>query len=392
MFKVGIISDSFPPVIDGVANAVYNYANIIHGRFGEAVVITPKYPNAIDDYDFEVFRYNSAKLTKSMPYRVGNPFSPKTLHDIVKKDFDILHVHSPFSASVLANEVSLFNKKKIPTVLTYHTKYDIDIDRFVQNKQFNKVAKKFVSGNIEFADEVWAVSNGTVDSLRKIGYKGDVFVIPNGTDFKKGKASPEEVAEIDRIYKTENEELVFLYCGRMMWYKNIKITLDSLKILSDAGIKYKMFFVGDGPDRPSIEEYAKKIGVYSNTIFTGAVYDREKVRAYFSRADLFLFPSTYDTSGLVVKEAAACGCPSALVKGCCAAEGVEDGISGILCDEETPESFAKAILDALKIPGILETLGKGAEDKVYLSWFDTVRIASKRYEYVIENFNIKNHK
>ncbi len=388
MFKVGLFNDSFPPTIDGVANAVYNYADIINKNFGTPVVITPNYPNVVDNYDFSVYRYHSAKLSTSMPYRVGNPFSPKTVHDLAKMDFDLLHVHSPFASSVLAREVSVLykKKKKIPTILTYHTKFDIDIDRFVDNKQFKKVARKFVSKNVGFADEVWAVSNGTVESLRKFGYNGSVYIMPNGTDFKKGKASKDSIAELDRVHRTTDEPLVFLYCGRMMWYKNIKITLDALKILTQNGVRYKMFFVGDGPDRPSIEKYARGIGIYDNLIFTGSIVDRETVRAYFSRADLFLFPSTYDTSGLVVKEAAACGCASVLVAGCCAAEGVEDGVSGILCDKETPESYAKALMDAIKTPNLLKTLGLGAEDKVYFSWDDSVSLAVKRYENIIERY------
>lgn len=389
MFRVGLFNDSFPPTIDGVANTVLNYANIINGRFGEPVVITPKYPNVVDNYNFKVYRYHSAKLSTEMPYRVGNPFSPVTIRDISKMKLDIMHVHSPFASSVLANEVSLFSRKKIPSILTYHTKFDIDIDRFVENEIFNAVARKFVLTNINNADEVWAVSNGTVDSLRKIGYDGDVIIMPNGTDFKKGRASAEQINEIDRMYQTEAESLVFLYCGRMMWYKNIKITLDALKIIADSGIKFKMFFVGDGPDRPSIEKYSKDIGIYDHLIFTGSICDREKVKAFFSRANLFLFPSTYDTSGLVVKEAAACYCASALVKGCCAAEGVEDGVSGILCDEETPESFAESIIKAVRVPDFLETLGNAAADKLYISWFDSVREATKRYEFVLEKHKRK---
>ena len=95
-------------------------------------------------------------------------------------------------------------------------------------------------------------------------------------------------------------------------------------------MKYKAFFVGDGADRPDIEAYADEIGIKDHVIFTGAFPDREKIRAFFSRADLLLFPSTYDTSGLVVKEAAACGCASTLIAGSCAAEGVIDGVSGLL--------------------------------------------------------------
>lgn len=391
MYKIGLFNDSFPPTIDGVANAVLNYANIINQKYGTPVVITPKYPNVVDHYGYEVYRYHSAKFSKEMPYRVGNPFSPATVHDIYKMKLDLMHVHSPFASSVLAHEVSLLNLKKIPTVLTYHTKFDIDIDRFVENELFNAVSRKFVLTNINRADEVWAVSEGTVDSLRKIGYEGDVVIMPNGTDFKRGKAPEDRINEIDRMYRTDSEELCFLYCGRMMWYKNIKITVDALKLLADAGIRFKMFFVGDGPDRPYIEQYADSVGIKDRLIFTGAIFDRDRVKAFFSRADLFLFPSTYDTSGLVVKEAAACGCASALIKGCCAAEGVENGISGILADEETAESFAKAIAEAVRTPDMLKRLGREAEEKVYCSWEDSVDKAYKRYETIIEKFRSENN-
>ena len=386
--RIGLFNDSFPPTIDGVANTVINYAGIIHEKFGDSVVITPKYPNVTDNYPFPVFRYHSVKFSGELPYRIGNPFSPPAIREVHKMKLDLMHVHSPFASSVFAHEVALLHRKKIPTVFTYHTKFDIDIDRFIENKGFNIIARKFVLNNIQNADEVWAVSQGTIPSLRLIGYQGDVRIMPNGTDFPRGKAKASAVHEIDRVYRTENEELVFLYCGRMMWYKNLKITLDALKRIQSAGIRFRMFFVGDGPDRPAIEQYAGQIGLGDRTIFTGAICDREKVRAFFSRADLFLFPSTYDTAGLVVKEAAACGCAAALIENSCAAEGVEDGVSGLLCREEAAD-FAQKIAHAVQTPGFLKKLGAAAEEKLYYSWEDSVTAAFHRYEKILEEFNQK---
>ncbi len=386
MFNIALLNDSFPPTIDGVANTVINYANILKKNgYANPVVVTPGYPGVVDEYIFDVYRYSSAKLTKTMPYRVGNPFSGKTEKFLKERELDLLHVHSPFASSLVARHLVKKTKDRhIPTVLTYHTKFEIDIERYVKFPPFASVARKFVSHNINLADEIWAVSNGTADSLKSFGYDRDIIIMPNGTDFEKGKASPSDIAEINRLYGIADEKLVFLYCGRMMWYKNIKITLDALKILNENGIGYKMIFVGDGPDKPDIEKYSNEIGINDNLIFAGAVRDRNKVKAYFSRADLFLFPSTYDTSGLVVKEAAACGCASALIKGCCAAEGVDDGISGLLAEEETSESFAKTIMSAIMNEGLLKTIGNGAADKVYFSWEQSVELARKRYEIVIE--------
>ncbi|MBQ9331347.1 MAG: hypothetical protein IJS11_00270, partial [Oscillospiraceae bacterium] len=52
---VCLINDSFPPAIDGVSNAVTNYARIIARDYGEPTVVTPYYPKADDSvYPFPV--------------------------------------------------------------------------------------------------------------------------------------------------------------------------------------------------------------------------------------------------------------------------------------------------------------------------------------------------
>ena len=54
--KVCLSNDSFPPLIDGVANTVVNYATVIQKKYGSALVATPKYPGVKDDYPFTVLR------------------------------------------------------------------------------------------------------------------------------------------------------------------------------------------------------------------------------------------------------------------------------------------------------------------------------------------------
>lgn len=383
--KIGLFNDSFPPTIDGVANAMLNYASNIKKKHGEPVVITPKYPHIVDIYPFEVYRYSSANLHTQMPYRVGNPFSPKTIAELKRKDMDLLHVHCPFASAVLARQINnaYIKKNRLPVVFTYHTKFDIDIDKFVLNPKFNKIARRFVLSNIRSADEVWAVSEGAGKNLREFGYTGDYLVMPNGTDFPHGKADTDAINAVNRMYNLNNDKYTFLFVGRMMWYKNLKLILDTLKLTAEAGLNFQAIFVGDGTDRPAIEYYAKTIGLADSTVFVGAVYDRERIRAFFSRADLFLFPSTYDTSGLVVREAAACDCASLLVRGSCAAEGVEDGVSGLLA-EENAESCAKKLMEAAAGENAFRKLGEAAGEKVYYSWERAVDMAWARYEEIIK--------
>lgn len=380
--NVGLFNDSFPPTIDGVANCIKNYADIINSGLGKATVITPEYPYVIDDYPYEVYRYSSLKFKRSIPYRVGNPFFPKTILDLRRKNFDILHVHCPFASAVLAHEVTT---KTTPTVFTYHTKFDIDIDNVILNKQFNKISKNFILNNINYADEVWAVTEGAIESLRTLGYKKEVFVMSNGTDLPIGLADEATINELKRIHRLKDSYPIFMFCGRMMWYKNIKLILDALNILKKDGVVFKMIFIGSGPDRSAIEYYTRKLGLSEDyVIFAGPIYDREKIRGYFSLSLLMLFPSTYDTSGLVVKEAAACYCPSLLIKNSCASHGVVDGKNGLLAMENT-ESIAASISAAIKQPEKLKEMGINASETIYMTWEESVNIAYKRYEVIIEN-------
>lgn len=89
--NVCLLNDSFPPVIDGVANAVVNYARVIWGRYGRCTVVTPEYPGVKDEYPFPVVRYPSIDTTRLAGYRTGNPFDPATVARLGGMGFDILH-------------------------------------------------------------------------------------------------------------------------------------------------------------------------------------------------------------------------------------------------------------------------------------------------------------
>ena len=109
------------------------------------------------------------------------------------------------------------------------------------------------------------------------------------------------------------------------------------------------------------------------------------IRAWYCRADLFLFPSTFDTNGLVVREAAACGLGSVLVRGSCAAEDIKDGESGFLIEENAP-SMADMLAKLCRAPAAMQRVGQTAQNEIYISWKDAVSRAEKRYELVLENF------
>ena len=234
--NVCLINDSFPPVIDGVSNAVANYAKIIAREYGKPTVVTPFYPDADDSvFDFPVIRYPSVDMTRLVGYRAGLPFSPEIAARLEKAKFDIIHSH--FARSVR-------ERLDVPIVFTYHTKFDIDIANAIRLRLLQDGAARILVENISACDEVWAVSNGAGENLRKLGYQGDFRVMPNGVDFPRGRVPDALVQEVTKDYDLPENVPMFLFVGRMMWYKGIRISLDALKKLADDGTDFRMVFVG----------------------------------------------------------------------------------------------------------------------------------------------------
>ena len=381
--NVCLLNESFPPVIDGVANAVLNYADIIQRKHGKAVVAVPYYPDVIDKYPYHVVRYPSIDTMKSIGYRTGIPYWPSAIRELVKCDIDIIHSHCPFVSTLVAR--SLRASANAPIVLTYHTKFDIDIKNAIELGFMQTAAIKFIVSNIEACDEVWVVSEGAGENLRSLGYTGSYIVMENGADFPRGAADIEKITAVSTEYKLEENIPVFLFVGRMMWYKGIRIILDGLFRAKMQGLRFKMLFVGGGGDLNEIKECAAKLRLMDSVIFTGVVKDRQKLRALFSRADMFLFPSTFDTNGLVVREAAACGLASVLIRGSCAAEGIVDGHHGVLI-EENAIALADAIMHLANDRDSMKAMGQNAMHELYLSWEDAVGRAAARYQLVRENY------
>lgn len=382
---VGLFNDSFPPNIDGVANTVVNYARIIQEKFGRSVVVAPKYKNVVDDYPFKVIRYQSLPTEKTrVRFNTGNPFSINAIRKISKENLDLIHCHSPFTAAMLAKNAN--SHHRLPVIMTYHTKFDDDIAFTVKNKSFRKIGGRIVVNSFNYADEVWTVSHGCIQSLRSLGYQGDYRVMINGADITLDPASDEIMHRVQSETGFNSGDLVFMYCGRMQWYKGIRIILDALVKLKASGLRFKMVFVGGGFELEDIKKYTREVGLMGQTLFTGPIHDRALLKGYFTRADLFLFPSTYDTAGLVVMEAAACRTPSVLIKDSCASEIVVDGRNGFI-SEENADAFAATIQNAISDRSALAQKGEVAAKEVYLSWDDSVANAYKRYLEIYEEWN-----
>ena len=163
---------------------------------------------------------------------------------------------------------------------------------------------------------------------------------------------------------------------------------DALQILKEQGEDFKMLIVGSGFDLEKYQKIITEMGLDDKVIFVGPVSDRELLQGYYLRSDLFLFPSTFDTSSLVPIEAAAHKLPTLLIKDSYTAENIVDDFNGFLA-EERAEAFAEKIKQIMHTEGLYEKIGEEASRSVYRSWEMVAEEVLEKYKQIVKEYNEK---
>lgn len=378
--NIGLFNENFPPIYDGVALSVVNYANWLMQKGHDVRLITPDAPGKDDSaFPYPIHRYFSLPLLGRRPYRWGLPIFDRNIHKAIRHiPFDIIHAHTPFSSGNIALKVA--KEHNIPIIATFHSKYRSDIER---QTPFKFIADKMVNDIVKFfnqTDEVWIPQASVEATLREYGYHGPVHVMPNGSDFSNLDAQALRTEGRKMLGITDNET-VLLYVGQHIWEKNIELILRSLSLIKN--MPFRFITIGRGYATIGIKKMAEELGIGNKIQMLGQLSDRQQLQHIYAVSDLFLFPSLYDTFGLVVREAAALNVPSLLVRGSDASSNITDGINGFL-SENKPRKFASRIKYLIENPEITKAVGIKASKTLVSTWEEVMDDVIERYKFVIE--------
>lgn len=377
---IGIFNDSFPPIMDGVALAVKNYAHWMHQKGHDVRVITPKAPNFDNSNAFPVYRYSSLPIIGREPYRLGIPdfdFSFKS--ELNKIQFSLVHAHCPFSSGKLA--LSIAKKQNVPFIATFHSKFRDDFEHSVKNKYLAQQMTREVIRFFEKADEVWIPQAAVEDTIREYGFRGRVEIVDNGNDFASLTTVEPCKKEARQGLKLKKDEMMFLFVGQHIREKNPHLILETLSLIRD--LPFRMYFIGTGYAREELMQLTQQLNLTDKVIFEGVITDREKLKTYYAAADLFLFPSLYDNAPLVVREAAAMETAAVLVKGSTAAELTQNGHNGFLI-ENTSTDFASLLRHLFANRELVQNVGKNASLTLARSWESVTEEVLDRYKMLIK--------
>lgn len=364
--KILEVLDSFYPSIDGPVNCIVNIAKTLNEKgLAKVDILVPKYKKIVNIDGIDIFRCKSIKGPEG--YYVGLPQFDRNVKNLIKwGGYDLIHVHSPFTIG----RYVIYKSKKynIPTLLTMHTKYKSDFERKLRTKTLQNFMMKYIMQGVNKADYVSSVSLGASQTVKDYGYKGNnVFIVRNGTDLKPIQVSQDLLEEIKLKHNLQNK-FVFLFVGRIVKNKNIQFSLEVLKNLKEIGEKnFKFLIVGNGDYLNSLKELVKKYNLVKEVEFLGRISDREYLSAIYKSANLFLFPSEFDTCGIVAIEAAAMGIASAMIENTCASEVINNKENGLSLKFDA-KIWAEELKNLINNKPLLQKMQKNALKTVYKSW------------------------
>jgi len=256
----------------------------------------PNVMNIPDIYRFNLLYYEF--------YQMKIPSILRSLKMIYQFEPDEIYISTPGPLGVFGLLVARILSVK--SIAVYHTDFTEQANKIVGNESLAQFLMDTDKWFHSVADEVHVPTVEYIDILKERGFNPKkIKVFRRGVDLDMFTPNLLAKENLKKKYNT-NGGVNLMFSGRISKDKNLDFLIELYKELLDKGHNINLFIVGDGPYLSQLKE---KTSEYNQIFFTGQL-NQDEMPALYAASDLFVFPSTTDTFGMVVLEAQACGCPA----------------------------------------------------------------------------------
>lgn len=373
--RIALFTEVFLPKVDGVVTRVTRTLEQLEELGHTALVFAPGDPPE----SFGAHRVVRVRSVSFRPWypeiKVGLP-TPRIAREMEAFRPDVVHAVNP--VWLAAYGVLSARRRNLPLLASFHTdvpSYTTAIGGGLQ--VLRAPVQGWTTGIHNLAEVNLCTSRQMVDRAREVGIR-DVDLWPKAVDTVGYHPSRATRAMRERLTDGHPDAPLMLYVGRLSREKDLDQLLEPLRRLQRYGVRLAL--VGSGPGRAELEE----LFAGTPTVFTGYLGGEELAAAYAS-ADVFAFPSTTETLGLVALESMASGVP---VVGAAAGGipfAVSDGRTGHLVTPGDTDGWTERLGSLLTDPELRARLGAAArEDAEAHSWRAATESLISSYELAVE--------
>ena len=353
--RVAIITESFPPDVNGVAHCVLRVAELLTSYGHHPLVIAPRPPGERrapggGTFSFPVVRVPAVPLPGYPSFRLGLP-SRRVRAALIRHKAEVVHLASPVFLG--AHGAAVARRLGLPVVAVYQT----DLPSYARAYRFGRAGEAFawrwLRGIHNGAARTLAPSTVTATGLLGQGM-GNVWLWGRGVDtrrFHPAKRSQEMRAAL-LAQGGHGAELIVGYVGRLATEKRVELLAG---ITALAGVR--LVIVGAGPAEAMLRQHMP------DAIFLGERRG-EELAAIYASLDVFVHSGPYETFGQTLQEAAASGLPVVAPAAGGPLDLVADGVTGYLVPPSDPDAFTAAVARLAADPAARAAFGAAGRRKV----------------------------
>ncbi|HKR75475.1 MAG TPA: glycosyltransferase family 1 protein [Rhodanobacter sp.] len=349
--RIGIVSETWPPEINGVALTVHGLAAGLAARGHSIDVVRPRQARqGVAEPGFDTLFTRGVALPRYPGLRLGLPAGHALRERWAQQRPDAIYVatEGPLGGSALRAA----NALRIPVATGFHTRFDSYAGHYGLRwltplvrghlRRFHRRAAATLVPTEALAQELAGFG---VDNARLLRRAVDTQL------FHPGRRDPALRAR----WGADADTPVMLYVGRIAPEKNLELAVQAFRTAQQQFPALRYVWVGDGPARAALQ------AAHPDFIFTG-VQRGEALARHIASADLFPFPSLSETFGNVILEALACGLPVVAYREGAAREHLRDGYNGYSIAPDYPAAFVVATATLAGNPGLIRHMGRHAHE------------------------------
>lgn len=298
---------------------------------------------------------------------------------LLKIDPDIVSINATNLAFNSIAALSLI--KQYPMILTVHGLHSIDFD-FMQSS-LKRSLKKIIEVPLE-KQLLKRVPHIIVPSISFMSLisglsRSRIHIIPQGINLNE--------IQTTGMVKGHIQHPCILYMGRLAKEKGVEILIKAIPIIRKSIPDVHVYIAGSGQDEKRLIDLAGKLNLRDSVEFLGFL-SGEKKWSYYKSSDVCIVPSIYESFGIALLEAMACGKPVVASNVGNVPEVVENGKNGLLFEYGNFNDLAEKTIFLLQNKEYREKLGEnGRERSKEFQWDKIAERTVGIYEEVISEWN-----
>jgi glycosyltransferase involved in cell wall biosynthesis len=351
--RVAMVTETFPPEVNGVAMSMARLVHGLHERGHSVQLVRPRQtltPSDVADARFNEVLTRGCPIPRYPHLRMGLPARRRLLRLWSQRRPDVVHIATEgplgWSALQAARDLGL------PVTTDFRTNFHA----YGQHYGIGLLAQPILAYLRSFHNQAQCTMVPT-DAMRSdLAARGfeRLHVVGRGVDTRLFDPARRSAA-LRRSWEARDDDLVLAYVGRLAAEKNLDAVLAAYEAVRALRAETRLLFVGDGPLRDALCARCPQ------AIFAGH-RGGEDLAAHYASADVFLFPSQTETFGNVTTEAMASGLPVVAFNSAAAGQLIAHGRNGLLAAGTDLPAFVRAALPLAHDGALRAALGAAARE------------------------------